>query len=348
MAPLDYYRILGVSPQADWVQIRRRYRYLARRHHPDHNPGDPEAAARFRQVVEAYEAIQEARSRTRPRRAPSQNYRQPPRFDRDSVFAEFFGIDGGAASLAQSPGANFRYDLQITFAAAIRGMETVIEVPRLLGCRHCGGSGLARGSHYQDCPDCQGRGRRYGGPGLLRFGPVCGRCQGRGQVVARPCRHCSGQGRHLETRHYRVTIPPRTEDGDRLRLMGEGGEGFRRGHPGNLEVVIHVEPHSLFSRVGDDLYCKIKVSFAQAALGGVIPIPTLEGYRNFQLPRGTQAGRIFRVAGAGVPGNGSHPAGDQVIEIVVTTPDSLSPRQQEILEELAILDGKQVTRAAHE
>ncbi len=345
MSTLDYYKILGVSPRAGWVEIRRRYRALARQYHPDRNPDDPEAAAHFRLVVEAYEAIQQAKARPR---AAAQSYRRPRVFDREKLMEEFFGITASGSSLDQSPGANFRYDLQISFAAALKGMETVIEVPRTLNCHHCWGTGSAPGSGYQPCPDCQGRGRRYGGPGLLRFGPWCERCLGQGQVVVQACPHCQGLGQHPEKRHYRLSIPPRSEDGDRLRIVGEGGAGFHHGLPGNLEVVIHVEPHESFTRVGNDLHCQVKVSFVQATLGGTIRIPTLEGYQTFNLPQGTQDGRIFRVKGAGVPGNPQQPPGDQVIEVVVTTPEFLSPRQQEILEEIARLDQEQLTRAVHE
>jgi molecular chaperone DnaJ len=348
MPPLDHYRILGVSPRAEWAEIRRRYRALARQYHPDHNPDDPEAVARFRQVVEAYEAIQAVKARRRRPSASAQNYRQPRSFEREKVFEEFFGIPSSHFSLEQSAGADFRYDLQITFLAAIRGLETVIQVPRTLHCRLCGGTGLAQGSGYQSCPECQGRGRRYGGPGLLRFGPVCARCQGRGQVVARPCQHCQGLGQHPETRQYHLKIPPCTEDGDRLRLRGEGGDGFPNGPRGNLEVVIHVQPHAFFTRVGNDIHCQVKVSFAQAALGGLIRIPTLNGYRTFNLPRGTQPGNMFRVPGAGVPGNSQQPPGDQIIEMVVITPQFPSAPQHKILEEMARLDQEQATRAAHE
>jgi len=336
MSALNYYQILGISPRAGWQEIRRRYRALAWQYHPDRNPDDPEAAARFRLVAEAYEALQGTRG-GRARRA-AQNYRQPRFTGDEDFFEEFFGICRPGASLRQSVGAAFRYDLQITFAAAIRGMETIIQVPRTSSCGYCRGTGSAPGSGYQSCPDCQGRGRRFGGPGLLRFGPVCDRCRGRGRIVAQACGYCDGQGYYGATRQYHLQIPAGTEDGARLRIPGEGGEGFNNGPPGDLEVFIQVEPHEFFIRVGNDLYCQVKVSFAEAALGGAIRIPTLEGYQDLDLPGGTQTGRIFRFPGAGAPGGPRQPAGDQVMEVVVTTPQNLSPRQKEILEEMARLD----------
>lgn len=335
MTAQDGYRILGVSPGAAWKEIRRRYRLLARECHPDHHPDDPGAAARFREVVAAYETLREVRARLR---RVAQPYLRPRwAMAEEVLFEEIFGIVRGAAPLARSPGPDFRYDLRIPFTAAILGMDTVIKVPRTQNCGHCRGTGLAPGSSLADCPDCQGRGRAFAGPGLLRFGPPCPRCQGQGQVSSQACPHCQGQGHLQQTRQYHLRIPPGTQEGARLRIAGEGGEGFQNGPPGNLEVVISVEPHSFFTRVGNDLYCQVEVSFAQAALGAAVRIPTLEAYQTLTLPRGTQNGRVFRFPGAGAPGGPQQPRGDQVVKVVVITPEHLNPGQQEILEELARL-----------
>jgi molecular chaperone DnaJ len=337
MSALDYYLLLGVSPKTTLEEIRRRYRALARQCHPDCNPDDPQAAVRFRRLAEAYEAIQAARSRPR---AAAGNYREPRFSKKEKVFQDLFGIPRSASPLERSSGADFRYDLQISLVAAMRGLDTVIQVDRAARCGPCRGTGLTPGGRYQLCPECQGRGRRFGGPGLLRFGPICDRCQGRGRIAAHPCRHCAGQGRRPEKRQYALHIPPGTEDGTRLRLNGEGGEGFQNGPPGNLEVVIHVEPHESFTRVGNNLHCQVKVSFAMAALGGWIRIPTLEGYRPFKLPRGTQNGKVFRLPGAGASQGPHRPPGDQVLEVLVTTPEYLTPRQKELLIEVARLEAE--------
>ena len=243
MTVRDCYIILGVSPNTTMEEVRRRYRALARQYHPDHHPDDPEAAAQFRQLAEAYETIQQYRSRAR---AASQNLHRPKFTGTDELYEDFFGISGGRTPWRQSAGADFRYDLQISFAAALRGTQTVIRVERTFNCQPCRGTGLAPKGGYATCPQCQGRGRRYGGPGLLRFGPVCHRCRGRGQIIAQPCDHCHGQGSTLGKREYRLRIPPGIVDGTRLRLDGEGGEGFRNGPPGNLEVVIHVASGRFF------------------------------------------------------------------------------------------------------
>jgi molecular chaperone DnaJ len=345
MATLDYYRILGVTPKTTPEEIRRRYRVLARQHHPDRNPDDPEAAARFRLLAEAYKAIQVS-ARNRPR-AGAANYRRPRFTGNEELFEEFFGITAGA-SLPRSAGPDFRYDLSIPFAAAIRGMETVIQVDYSSPCLCCQGAGLARGSGYRPCPDCQGQGYRFRGPGLLRFGPACHRCRGRGKIIAHPCPHCQGSGHRLERREYHLHILPGTTDGTRLRIKGQGGEGFQNGPRGNLEVVIHVAPDDFFTRVGNDLYCQIKVSFALAALGGLIRIPTLDGYRVFNLPKGTQTGWTFRFPGAGAPGGPHGRRGDQVNRVVVITPQELSPQQRELLEEFTRLERDQLDRAGHE
>lgn len=341
MATQEDYRILGVSPRATWEEIQRRYRVLAWQYHPDHHPEDPEAAAQFRRLVEAYDALRQVKNNPR---AAAQKYVRPRFRNKRQVFEEFFGIERPGSPLQQSPGADFRYDLQIPLLAAIRGMETDIQVPRDLSCPHCRSTGTAPGSSYQDCPDCQGRGRK-GGPGLLRFGPFCERCRGHGKITTQACPHCQGQGHLWETRQYHLVIPPGTVAGTRLVLAGEGGQGFQNGLPGNLEVIIHVEPHLFFTRVGNDLHCRFHVSFAQAALGGMVDVPTLDGCRSLHLPRGTQSGKVFRFPGGGAPGGPQQPPGDQIVEVVVTTPANLSPGQKTILEEFANLEREQLSGA---
>ncbi len=355
MADLDYYRILGVKPTSTLEEVRRRYRLLARQHHPDHNPDDPEAAARFRLVADAFEGIlaarteakSQAKARARNRRNAAQ-YRQPRFTDQEQFFEEMFGIPQDGTPLSWSAGADFRYDLEIPFAAAIKGMGTVIAVEHHPPCHHCGGTGRSPGTEYRECPDCQGRGRRFGGPGLLRFGPVCEGCRGLGKIVAHPCQLCGGLGLYSHKKEYHLRIPPGTRDGARFRIQGEGGEGFRNGPPGNLLVVIHVAPHDFFTRVGNDIHCKVEVSFTEAARGGAIRIPTLDGFQTVNLPQGTQTGWTLRFLGAGAPGSPQQLPGDQVNEVIVTTPQNLSPHQRSLLEELGCLEWAQMDRAGHE
>ncbi|MGO9176051.1 MAG: DnaJ C-terminal domain-containing protein [Desulfobaccales bacterium] len=341
----DCYRILGVSPNAPLAEVRQRYRSLARQHHPDHHPDDPEAAIRFRQVAEAYQTIQQARSRSR---TACQNLRRPRFPDDDELLQEFFGISGGSARLRQSAGADFRYDLQISLAAALRGTQAVIQVDRAFNCRHCQGTGLAPGGSYASCPACRGRGRSHCGPGLLRFGPRCPRCGGSGKVIAQACDHCHGQGATMGKREYRLRLPPGIPHGARLRLDGEGGQGFQNGPPGNLEVVIHVAPDDFFTRIGNDIHCQVRVSCAKAARGGVILVPTLDGYRAVELPQGAQSGWVFRFPGAGAPGGPGRLPGDQVMEIVVNAADDFKIRQNQRFAELSRLGSEARTGAGYE
>ena len=341
----DCYRILGVPPNAPLAEVRQRYRSLARQHHPDHHPDDPEAGIRFRQLAEAYQTIQQARRRSRTAR---QNLRSPRFPDKDELLQEFFGISRGSARLRQSAGADFRYDLQISFAAALRGTQAVIQVDRAFNCRRCQGTGLAPGGSYASCPGCRGRGRSHYGPGLLRFGPQCPRCGGSGKIIAQACDHCHGQGTTLGKREYRLRLPPGIQDGARMRLDGEGGQGFHNGPPGNLEVVIHVAPDDFFTRIGNDIHCQVQVSCAKAAQGGIILVPTLDGYRAVELPQGAQSGWVFRFPGAGAPGVSGRLPGDQVMEIVVNAADDFQIGQNQQFAELSRLGSEARTGAGYE
>jgi molecular chaperone DnaJ len=325
MTAWEGYRILEVSPKASWDEIRSRFRVLVYACHPDRNPDNPDAAAQFRRVVEAYETIRAARSRKR-----RQQYYRTDFQVKDELFEEFFGIFSTADRVSTS-GPDFRYDLHISFLAAMQGMETTIQAPQV-----------------QTCPHCNSTGRRSLSPGLLRLGPACQRCQGQGRLFEFSCLACQGMGYQNKSRSYHLKIPAGTKDGTRLRFVGGGGRGFRNGPPGNLEVVISVEPHAFFTRKGNDLHCKFEISFAQAALGGTIRVPTLTGFRSVHLPQGTQSGKVLKFSGAGAPGGPNQSAGDQIVEVVVTTPAGLTPGQRQILKEFQQLEQKELSFAAHE
>ncbi|MGQ9687906.1 MAG: DnaJ C-terminal domain-containing protein [Desulfobaccales bacterium] len=341
----ESYRILGVTSTSTWEEVRRRFRLLVQKCHPDRNPDDPQAAARFRRLVEAYEVVRA--DLDQPRRSGKRYYRNPASAKRD-FFEEILGVRPEEEPLGQFAGPDFRYDLRIPFVDAALGLDTTISIPRLTRCGHCDGGGRVPAVQPQTCPACYGQGRPIKGPGMFRSGPVCRRCHGRGVIYERPCPVCEGRGYLQEARRYHLNIPPGTEDGARFRFEGEGGESYPGGPPGNLEVVISVEPHEFFTRKGRDLHCKFKVSFAQAALGGEVRVPTLRGYATLKLPRGTQNGWVFRFPAAGMPGDAQASPGDQIVEVVVTTPEQLSLTQREIMEELARLEKSALTRAAHE
>jgi len=348
MTTRESYRILGVNAKAEMAEVRRRFRVLAQKFHPDLNPNNPEAAAQFRRVVEAYEKVQAHLARTPRGEKRYYRSRRSAKQTKQEFFEEVLGINPGEESPAPSLGPDFRYDFRIPFVDAVVGLSTDIVVPHLSPCECCSGSGRVPAAQSQVCPDCQGKGRPVKGPGLFRSGPGCRRCRGQGLIQEKPCPACAGRGYHQQCRHYHLDIPAGTEDGARLRFVGQGGEGYPGGPPGNLEVVISVAPHEFFTRKGRDLHCRFEVSFAQAALGGEVQVPTLQGYATLNLPRGTQNGCVFRFPAAGAPGSLNHPPGDQVVEVVVTTPESLSLAQRDIMEKLARLDKTEITRAAHE
>lgn len=313
------------------AEIKRRFRLLALKFHPDRNPGNDKAAFRFRQIATAYQTIcqhrdkvaagkpaPEARPRTAPDLGATASFRR-------TVMSEYFGV-GEEAQAATIPGPDFRYDLQIPFAAAIWGTSQTIEFQRLSKCQSCNGSGLRSGTGYQECPTCGGSGRRWRTAGELKIGPPCPACQGEGRLVAHPCSHCQGQGYLVEWCRYVITIPPGIEDGARIFIGGAGGEGFQDGPPGHLVVVVHVAPDAIFTRRGQDLFCTVKISRETAAWGGWIEIPTLTGNCQLHLPGGISAGQRLVLSGLGVPANGRTTAGDLIVTFGI---EGSSPREEE-------------------
>jgi len=326
-------------------EVRRRFRVLAQKYHPDRNPGNPKSAAQFRRVVEAYERVQAYLART-PKN--EKLYYRSRRTTKQEFFEEILGLNPEDDPLAQSMGPDFRYDLRIPFVDALMGLSTTIMVPRLAPCTRCDGRGRVPAAELQTCPHCRGRGRPVKGPGLFRSGPGCRRCRGTGQIQEQSCPACEGKGQRQQFQPYHLYIPAGTEDGARFRFVGEGGASFRGGPPGNLEVVISVAPHEFFTRKGRDLFCQFEVSCTQAALGGEVQVPTLLGFATLNLPRGTQSGCIFCFPAAGAPGGPQQPPGDQFVEVVVTTSEDLNLPQRDIMEDLAGLGQPGMNRAAHE
>ncbi len=345
MTTRESYRVLGVGPKAGWEEVRSRFRLLVQKYHPDRNPDNPKAAVRFRRIMEAYETVRAHRAQTPQSERP---YYRSRRSHKQGFFEEVLGINPREEPLRRAMGPDFRYDLRIPFVDAIMGLNTTIAVSRMVSCPHCHGNGRIPVGYSDICPDCRGQGRPVRGPGMFRSGPVCRRCLGKGSIQDRACLACDSKGYQQQFRHYCLNIPPGTEDGERFRFVGEGGESHQDGPPGNLEVVITVAPHEIFTRQGRDLHCQCKVSFVRAALGGVVQVPTLWGHATLNLPRGTQNGRLFRFPAAGAPGTAQQPPGDQIVEVVVTTPERLNLAQREIMEQLARLERTQMNRAAHE
>jgi molecular chaperone DnaJ len=341
----DYYDILGVARNASDEEIKKSYRRLAMQHHPDRNPGNREAEEIFKEAAEAYEVLSDSQKRDLYDRYGHEGlngagYRGFSGFEDifasfGDIFGDVFGFHAGRSrsrSMARA-GADLRYDLKIAFMDAALGASTEISLQKYATCGACSGSGCAPGTSPQICRRCQGRGQVTQSSGFFSISSTCPQCHGQGGVIATPCRECSGEGKVRVKKTLELKIPAGVETGSRLRLRGEGEEGEQGGPNGDLYVFIEVEAHELFERHGNDIRCRIPITFVQAALGGSVEAPTLTGTEKIKIPRGTQNGRIFRLKGKGIPHLRGYGHGDQIVETVVTVPTSLSKRQEDLLRE---------------
>jgi len=352
----DYYEILGVARDADAASIKKAYRRLALQHHPDKNPGNKEAEERFKEAAEAYAVLSDPEKRRiydQYGRAGLGSQGGFSGFDPEifgdfaDVLGDLFGFGGifGGSGRRRRPrrGHDLRYDLPVTFEEAVRGTEKEIRVPRLERCGACDGRGARSEKDVETCSQCRGRGQVAYQQGFFTIARTCGRCGGTGRIIARPCSGCGGNGRVRVERSITVRIPPGVVTGVQLRVGGEGEASAEGGPAGDLYVVLEVAEHEFFHREGDDLFCEIPLSFAQAALGTRLKVPTLDGEEPLEVPQGTQSGAQFRLRGKGVPSLNGGRRGDQVIRVQVRTPRRLGQRQRELFEELARLEGKEVS-----
>ncbi len=354
MAPRrDYYEILGLDRSATQDAIKRAFRRLARRYHPDFNPDDPESEARFKEMAEAYAVLGDP-----GQRAQYDQYGQArpgPVMAGDiweelagfgDLFEAFFGTARGGRRARPRRGSDLRYDVQITLEEVAGGIQKLITAERLQTCASCGGTGSKSQSGRQPCARCRGTGQTQHTTatpfGRLSTATTCETCRGQGTVVTDPCPECGGQGRRVGQGKMTVTIPSGVEDGVSLRLEGEGEAGETGAPSGDLYVFVHVEPHEIFERRGRDLYCEIPVAFPTAALGGTVPIPTLGGADKLSIPAGTQGGAVFTVARKGLPDVRTGVPGQQYVRVRVVTPKKLTARQSELLAEFAGEGGDQI------
>jgi len=340
MAARDYYEILGVARSAGEAEIKKAFRQLALKHHPDRNPGDSAAEERFKAINEAYAVLADP-----DRRA------QYDRFGRvdlppggvdlggfgdlfEDLFEGFFtgGGRGGRRSRGRR-GDDLRYDLEISLEEAAEGVEPRLQIPRLETCDACRGTGVEPGSTRVSCPTCKGRGQLRYQQGFLTVARTCPQCAGEGQISKNPCKECAGEGRVARERTLKVRIPVGVDDGSQLRLTGEGEGGVGGGPPGDLYVVVHVRPHAFFARHGNDLHCALPLTFTHAALGGEVDVPVLGGVARLKVPAGTQNGAVLRLRGKGMPGLHGRGRGDACYSVVVEVPTKLTGRQRELLEE---------------
>jgi molecular chaperone DnaJ len=352
MSKRDYYEVLGVPRGASDADLKAAFRKLAMQHHPDRNPGDNECERRFKECNEAYEVLRDADKRAAYDRfghAAFEHGGGGHGFGADfgstfsEIFEDLFGMAGGrrGRSSGRERGADLRYNMEITLEEAFAGKTAQIHVPASISCTECSGTGAKPGTQPVTCSMCNGHGKVRATQGFFSIERTCPQCQGRGQTIKEPCPKCAGQGRVTEERSLSVNIPAGIEDGTRIRLANEGEAGLRGGPSGDLYIFLAVKPHEFFQRDGADLYCKVPISMTTAALGGSFEVATLDGTQTkVKVPEGTQNGRQFRLKGKGMPVLRQHNVGDLYIQTAVETPQNLSRRQRELLEEFEQLSSK--------
>ena len=358
----DYYEVLGVTRSASVEEVKRAYRQLAVKFHPDKNPDDPHAEEKFKELGEAYDVLMDADKRAAYDRFGHAAFEQGGGFrggfhDPFDIFREVFGGGGGIGGSIfetffggmadqgedRQRGADLRYDMQITLEEAAFGTEKEIEVRKLDACDKCNGSGAEPGSRTIKCPVCGGRGQVISSRGFFQVSQTCPRCRGVGHIVEKPCRQCDGEGRIDKASRIKLKIPAGIADGSRLRSSRNGEAGIRGGPRGDLYVVVHVQDHPIFQRDEDNLYCEVPIPFTLATLGGEVPVPTLEGGANLKVPAGTQSGQMFKLRGNGVVHVNGRERGDLLVRVMVEVPTRLNAEQRAKLQEFAELCGEDNT-----
>lgn len=358
----DFYYVLGVERSATPEEVKKAYRKLAVKYHPDKNPGDKTAEDKFKELGEAYEILSNPDKRAAYDRFGHQAFTQgggmggagmggmhdPFEVFREvfggggrggggifeSIFGEGFGQDGGERG-GRGRGSDLRYDMRITFLEAAHGVEKEIDISKLQACDACHGSGAEPGSKVTTCPTCGGQGQVAVARGFFNIAQTCPRCRGAGQTIEKPCRACHGEGRVEKSARIKIKVPAGVEDGTRLRSSGQGEGGTRGGPPGDLYVVLHVDAHEIFQREGTDLFCSVPISFARAALGGEVRVPTLEGSAVLKVPAGTPSGKVFRLRGKGFPEVHGRGLGDLHVKLYVEVPTKLTADQKHKLQAFA-------------
>lgn len=346
MAKRDYYEILGVNRDAAEDEIKKAYRKLAMKFHPDRNPNAKEAEEKFKEAKEAYEMLSDGQKRAAydqyghagvdPQSGVGAGGAGFGGFSEafGDIFGDIFGGGrGGAGRSSVYRGSDLRYNLEISLEEASRGTETQIRIPTHESCDPCHGTGAKPGTEPKTCPSCNGQGQIRVSMGPFAMAQTCPTCHGAGKIISDPCRVCSGQGRVKTQKTLNVKIPAGVDEGDRIRLSGEGEPGVNGGPPGDLYVVMHIKQHAVFQREGNDLHCEMPISFTTAALGGEIEIPTLDGAVKLRIPPETQTGAVFRLRSKGIKGVRSAITGDLMCHVVIETPVKLTERQRELLRE---------------
>lgn len=354
MSKRDYYEILGVSRDADEKEIKRAYRKLAMKYHPDRNPDDTDAENKFKEASEAYEVLADGSKRGAydqfghagvDGQGGAGGFGGGGGGSFSDIFGDVFGdIFGGGRGGRSNRGADLRYTLELDLEEAVKGTTVQIKVPGHIECDLCNGAGAEKGSQAETCGTCGGIGQVRMQQGFFAVQQACPTCRGAGKVIKNPCKKCHGNGRIEQAKTLSVKVPPGVDTGDRIRLSGEGEMGMEGGPSGDLYVQVAVKEHSIFSRDGRNLYCEVPISITDASLGGELEVPTLDGRVKLKIPTETQTGKLFRLRNKGVSPVRGGPAGDLLCRVIVETPVKLTKRQKELLEELqTTLDDKSGT-----
>lgn len=345
MSKRDYYEVLGVSKDVSPQELKKAYRKVAMKYHPDRNSDDPNSEDKFKEASEAYEVLSDAQKRAA--------YDQYGHAGVDGnagmgggtgagnfsdifgdVFGDIFGGGGGRRRGGPSRGSDLRYTLDLSLEDAVKGTTVKIRVPTLVSCKPCGGSGAKPGTSPQTCTTCGGHGQVRMQQGFFSVQQTCPNCRGQGKMITDPCKECHGHGRVEETKTLSVKVPPGVDTGDRIRLAGEGEAGADGGPAGDLYVQVDVQDHAFFQREGRNLYCEVPISLFDACLGGELEVPTLDGRVKLKIPAETQTGKLFRLRGKGVTPVRGGAAGDLMCRVIIETPVNLTKKQKELLEEL--------------
>jgi molecular chaperone DnaJ len=350
----DFYNILGVERGASADELKKSYRKLALKYHPDRNPGDNESAEKFKKINEAYSCLSDPQKKA--------NYDQfgsaegmgggfegfgGGAGDFGDIFGDIFGsFFGGGAGGRNRPtkGHDLRYDLDLNLNEAVFGVEKEIKIPRWETCTECNGSRSKSGKSSVTCTTCNGSGETRMQQGFFSIARTCGQCKGEGTIITDPCAKCKGNGQTKKKSTINLKVPPGVDTGIRMRVSEEGDPGNHGGPNGDLYVILNVEPHPFFKRKGNDLHCEVPVSFVQAALGSEIEVPTIDGKESLKIPSGTPSGKVFHFRGHGVPRLNSYGRGDQYVSVFVDVPKKLTKRQKELLNEFADISGDDISK----
>ena len=342
MSKRDYYEVLGVSRSANEKEVKKAYKRLAMKYHPDRTKGDKAMEEQFKEVKEAYEVLNDPQKKSAYDQYGHAGVNQQAGHGGNGDFGDIFGDvfgdifgGGGGRGRQQRPsrGSDLRYNMELTLEEAVRGVSKTIRIPSLTHCEVCNGSGAKSGSQANTCGTCQGQGQVQMRQGFFAVNQTCPTCHGKGKIIKDPCQKCHGEGRYERSKELKVTIPAGVDTGDRIRLSGEGEAGDMGAPAGDLYVQVTVRQHAIFERDGSNLYCEVPISFTHAALGGEIEVPTLDGRVKLKVPSETQTGRMFRLRGKGVKSVRGGAIGDLLCKVTIETPVKLNTEQKELLQQ---------------